>query len=843
MVSIWVKCNCWSIQLTVALWLLLGQGSLAEDVVKTDMNATAADRLTQIAQAELVEITNVQVELTDAGLTLRLETTGELTVPETSVAGDAVIAAIPNATLNLPDGDSFFVSNPTEGIALIDISSLPDNRVQIAITGTDAPPSLELENTAAGIIASVNPGDPTVQTPDSDSLRIVVTGEDENDYFVPNASTATRTDTPLRDIPQSIQVIPRQVIEDQQAIELDEVLTNVSGVTASSTQGNFQERFTVRGFGDTPVLRDGFRQFGFLGQSFAETANLEQVEVLKGPASILYGEIEPGGVINLVTKKPLEEGSLYEATLRFGNDVLISPQIDFSDALTADGRVRYRLNALYRHENSFRNFETDFERFFIAPVISWEIGDRTDITFQLDYTDDEAPVDTGLPAQGDGIFDISFDSIITQNDTVVESELINVGYDLEHRFSDNWTLRNAFRFSERNLDVAGGLSAAVDEETGIGPQSFAAADDRARNYTLQTNLIGKFDTGSVKHTLLFGVDLNRTDDFNLTRFDFANPVPFNIFDPVFGVFDDIDIDDVPIFRNNDIQSDRLGIFLQDQVDILDNLILLAGLRYDTIEQTTVAGPTAFSPEISETTQNDDDFTPRVGLVYQPIPEISLFGSYSQSFTPNSATDSSGDPLGPEQGEGFEFGVKAELLEDRLFATLAYFDITKQNVATPDPDDMFSSVATGEQKSQGIEFDLIGEILPGWNIVASYAYIDAEVSEDNTDIVGNRLFNTPEHSASLWTTYEIQHGNLQGLGFGGGFVFVDERQGDLANSFTADSYFLTNAALFYRRDNWRVALNFNNLFDVDYISATNNSRGFNNDVGDPFEVRASVSVEF
>ncbi|MBE9170813.1 TonB-dependent receptor [Pleurocapsales cyanobacterium LEGE 06147] len=272
--------------------------------------------------------------------------------------------------------------------------------------------------------------------------------------------------------------------------------------------------------------------------------------------------------------------------------------------------------------------------------------------------------------------------------------------------------------------------------------------------------------------------------------------------------------------------------------------MLAGVRYETVEQNTINNPTDLDPESSETTQNDDDFTPRVGLVYQPIPELSLYGSYSQSFTPNSDTTSSGDPLEPEQGEGFEFGVKSEILEGKLFASLAYFNITKQNVATPDPIDPFASVATGEQQSQGIEFDLSGEILPGWNIIASYSYIDAEVTADtNPDIVGNRLFNVPKHSASLWTTYEIQTGNLQGLGFGVGFNYVREREGDLENSFEVDSYFLTNAAIFYQRNNWRFALNFENLFDINYIEATSNRRLTQIEPGDPFTVIGSISIKF
>lgn len=178
------------------------------------------------------------------------------------------------------------------------------------------------------------------------------------------------------------------------------------------------------------------------------------------------------------------------------------------------------------------------------------------------------------------------------------------------------------------------------------------------------------------------------------------------------------------------------------------------------------------------------------------------------------------------------------------ATLSYFDITKQNVATSDPIFFGFSIATGEQKSQGFEFDMTGEILPGWNIIAAYAYTDAEISEDNTpELSGNRLFNVPKHSASLWTTYTIQSGNLQGLGFGIGFNYVGEREGDLDNSFQVDSYFLTNAAIFYRRDNWRFALNFKNIFDIDYIEAVESSRLFSNLPGDPFTVIGSVSVEF
>ncbi|NET39361.1 MAG: TonB-dependent siderophore receptor, partial [Cyanothece sp. SIO1E1] len=508
------------------------------------------------------------------------------------------------------------------------------------------------------------------------------------------------------------------------------------------------------------------------------------------------------------------------------------------------GSLSYRLNALYRTEESFRDFDQDFERFFAAPVLSWQIGDRTDLTVQLEYSDFEGIFETGLPAFGDSIVDVPFTSISGEPDDFVEIESINVGYKLEHRFNENWRLQNAFRFIRKDILDVGAIPVLVDESTGILLRGFNQQVRDPQDFGLQTSVMGEFATGSVEHTLLFGIDLNRSEERDTAQFsDFEDFQPLNIFDPVFGTFDGVDPATLPIFRDADLQSDRLGIFLQDQLYIFDNLIVLAGVRYDTVEQTTISLPNAFEPTTSKTVQNDDAVTPRVGIVYQPMPQVSLYGSYSQSFVPSFATTSSGEPLEPERGEGFELGVKTELFGGGLLATLAYFDITKQNVATTDPNNIFASVATGEQRSRGIELDFTGEILPGWKILASYAYIDAKVTEDNDIPVGNRLFNTPKNSANLWTTYEIQQGRFQGLGFGGGFNFVGERVGDLANSFKVDSYVLTNAAVFYRRNRWRVALNIRNLFDVNHIVATQNIRESLNEPGLPFTIIGSVAVQF
>jgi iron complex outermembrane receptor protein len=511
--------------------------------------------------------------------------------------------------------------------------------------------------------------------------------------------------------------------------------------------------------------------------------------------------------------------------------------------LTEDGRLLYRFNALYRQEAGAQDYDTNFNRFFIAPTLAWKIGDRTDLTVNLEYVKDDDPVKIGTVAFGEGIADIPLERVFNNPEASQSKDSLNIGYTFEHSFSDNWQLRNQFRFiSGNNRTNPYSYPDVLDESTGILDRFLRAYEDESKNYALYTNIRGKFNTGSVKHNLLFGVDVSRQESEQVSRFDldleFSTPI--NIFDPVYSAVPEPDVEDIPIEVDFETTLNQLGIYLQDKIELLDNLIVAAGVRYDTFEQDSIdTGPFA-----SETSQTDSAVTPNVGIVYQPIEPISLYTSYSRSFLPAEDLDTEGEFLEPETGEGFDVGIKAELMENRLAGTLAFFDITKQNVATTDPNDPNALIATGEQRSRGVDFDLGGEILPGWNILASYAYIDAEVTEDNdATLVGNKLTGIPEHSLSFWTTYEIQSGGLQGLGFGGGFNFVGARQGGLPNSFEVDNYFLTNAAIFYRRNNWQANLNIDNLFDVGYIESVGSSRTYGILPGNPFTLRASVSVEF
>lgn len=511
---------------------------------------TIAEWLTPIAQASVVQVTEVRLNPTDAGIEVILTTPdGQLPIPATSVLGNALIADIPNAVLSLPDEDEFLAAEPAVGIALVSVTNLSENRVRVAITGTEAPPTAEVRTEAQGLVLSVAPG------ADEDEIQVLVTGEQDDDYFVPDASTATRTDTPILEIPQSIQVIPRQVLEDQQVTRLDEALQNSSSVIYNSTDTSSDVNFSIRGFDQAPVLQDGFRQYDFT--EIPEVANIERIEVLRGPSSILYGDIQPGGVINLVTEKPLSD-PFYEAEFQAGSFGLIRPQIDISGPLTADERLLYRLNAVYSRRDGFRDFDQEFEQFFIAPVLAWEINDRTNLSLELQLSEREQPWDFGTIAFGDEVIDTPRDRIFNEPDDFIRRDFLSIRFALDHQFSDDWSIRNAFRFSDsRVFSDKISIPLAFNQATGLLSRIFALDDFDSQNFALQTNVVGEFATGSVEHALLFGVDLSRT---NTSQFASANftPFPINVFNPNYGV-NRPDLN--TLLFDRDTEEDRLGIYL------------------------------------------------------------------------------------------------------------------------------------------------------------------------------------------------------------------------------------------------------------------------------------------
>jgi iron complex outermembrane recepter protein len=793
----------------------------------------------------LVEVTAVKATPTDKGVELILQTTqGEDLQITNRSADNNFIADIPNAQLRLPSGDGFIFRSekPIEGITEITVTNLDANTIRVTVIGEVGLPTAELFDTDEGLIFGLTPVVSSAQTPQlpaepegetqteqpstpDQPIELVVTGEQDR-YSVPNATTATRTDTPLRDIPQSIQVVPRQVLEDRQVIRASEALRNVSGVQRGNTVGGISEVFNIRGFQQFGGnLRDGFRD---TFTPLVETANLERIEALKGPASLLYGNLDPGGVINYVTKQPLSE-PFYAAGLQVGSFGLVRPTLDLSGPLNPEGTLLYRLNTAYERGGNFRNFDTEVERFFISPVVTWKISDRTDVTFEFEYLNDQRPFDRGLIAIGTGVANIPFDRALGELDDSSERTNLLAGYRLEHSFNDNWTLRNRFRFSYEDFTLANADPSRLNQQTGELSRDYIISDSEARTFALQTELIGKFATGSVEHKLLFGVDLSW--DTREGAVLFAAAPSINIFNPVYGIAPLPPRDQFPFNFPNRTETNSFGIFLQDQITLAENLKLLVGGRFDNINQTTLTSE-----------RKSQAFSPRAGIVYQPIEPISLYASFSRSFQPNIRTRVDGSLLEPVRGTQYEVGVRGEFLNSRLITNLAAYEITRSNLAITDPDNPRFAIPSGEQRSRGIELDVTGQVLPGWNIIASYAYTDARVTRDNNLQPGNLLDGVPFNSASLWSTYEIQTGDFQGLGFGLGLFYVGERQGDLNNSFQVPSYVRTDASIFYRRNNWRAGININNLFNVDYIEATGQRRD-RIDPGAPFTVRGTLSVEF
>ena len=828
-----------------------------------EFSSTSAQMLVQSPAPEaaplskVIQVTRVQANPIDKGVEIILQTAqGEQLQINNRSADNNFIADIPNAQLRLPSGDAFIFRSekPVEGITEITVTNLDANTIRVTVTGEVGLPKVELFDSNEGLIFSLTPAvtatqpepeQPASETPpetpsaqNDQPIELIVTGEQDS-YRVPNASVGTRTDTPLRDIPQSIQVVSQEVLRDQNVNNLNEALRNVSGVTTNTPSEAFgSAEYTIRGFSTSSrtgssFLRNGLREGGDILSDF--TPNIERIEALLGPASVLYGGANPGGTINIVTKQPLRD-PFYALDATIGSYDFYQGAIDLSGPLNDSRKLLYRLNVGYQNTGSFIDFY-DRSIFTISPVVSVAIGERTRLVLEGEYTKRSTLTYLGLPAVGTVLPNpngqIPRARFTGEPEGAIDTSLTRVGYRLEHQFSNNWSLQNVFwariqrnRPENEFYPIIVGLA---DDNRTLNRNAIINTVDYD-DYDLATNLTGKFSTGSIKHQLLLGVDLS-SSFLGFKRS--TAPAPINIFNPVYGLV----TGPFAFAFDGEGLTKTLGIYVQDQVTLTENLKLLLGGRFDLFDQT--------NRFLSNTTsQSGDAFTPRVGIVYQPIEPISLYASYSRSFFPNSGTTFDGSPFQPERGTQYEVGVKADL-NDRLSVILAFYDLTRSNVLTddPDPDPAHSdfSVQTGEQRSRGAELSISGEIIPGWNIIAGYAYTNAEITQDNTFTVGNRLNNVPENAFNLWTSYEIQRGTLQGFGLGLGFFYVAERQGDLDNSFQLPSYLRTDAAIFYKRDRFRTAVNFRNLFNVDYFESTSGlSQVY---PGAPFTVQGTISWQF
>ena len=656
--------------------------------------------------------------------------------------------------------------------------------------------------------------------------------EPANTYAVTNATTASKIEIPLLETPQAVSVVPETLLRDQNVRKLEDALYNVAGVTVGGYYSDW-DYYRIRGFDAAfTTYFDGLR--GDYSMN-AETYGLERIEVVKGPASPLYGQGPLGGMVNLVSKRPRPEPFAdYQFTL--GSWQFYEPAVDLNTPLNEDRTVYARLTALYRNQGSFIDFAHS-DRVFIAPALTWEISPQTSVTFLTHFLKDWTLTAMPLPARGTVLpnpnGEIPINRFIGEPDSGrTEQWRAKLGYELRHQFNHIFALRQNLslnRMSQHWPNLYYPSSLDPDGRTLLRyPYNTRETLDRV---SVDTALEAKFETGAIEHYLIGGVDYYNTRSDSTTRqIDYSDPgsySPIDLFDPVYGA-------PPPAYATTTeslTKTHLWGLYLQDHLKFFERLTLTLGGRFDWS---------------SSGDDSVNDFTPRAGITYALTPGLAVYGNYSQSFNPQwFSRDQEGSVVDPETGENFELGLKSSLLDGRLQTLLAVYQLTRENVATANvaTPDLFDSIATGEQRSRGIEVEGAFEITPGWDLTAAYTFIDAEITKDNTLPVGARLQGVPKHAFNAWMKYTFQYGPLAGLGFGLGGRYYTDQHGDATyqNMFELPAYGLMDAAIYYTRGPFRAQVNVNNVLDEEYFAGSYNELYVL--PGEPINVRATIGWAF
>ncbi len=675
------------------------------------------------------------------------------------------------------------------------------------------------------------------------------------DYNRPKATTATKTDTPLMQTPFSVKVVPQQVLKDQQVITVDQALRNVSGVVAGAGGTG---TFFIRGFGNYKIYRDGFLNGGEWAHT-EDLENIERVEVLKGPGSLLYGRTEPGGMVNFVTKQPLDM-PYYSFRQQFGSFDHYRTSVDATGPITDNKDLSYRFNLGYQTNRTFQEFGGN-ERLLVAPTLRWRINDSTTSTIRVEYSDIQEKGNGNVPLLGNRPAPIPRSRNLGDPWNIQDDEYVMLTLNTEHAFNENWKLRHRFNFQSYWLTMAANGGSSADPVTGdVGRAFFAQntdGDDYQHNFYNTLELNGKFDTGIAKHNLLIGGDYYHTD-YRATMAGFGfNPALYdgtNIYKPRHqNTPPSLLPTDVSYFTAT---TPWFGVYAQDQIDLPYNFHVLAGLRYDNAESSGSSAGEFGSGD--EPDSSFDKVSPRGGLVWQPLPELSLYGNYSENFGASNFIGRNGQPLPPQTAQQWEVGIKTELLDGRFNASLAYFDLKKRNL--PMPVNQLINRSIGEAESRGLEFDFQGEVLPGWNIIGNYAYTpfaktikDAAYIYDvnfnpiglNDGNTGKRLNNAPVHNGNLWTTYEFQQGMLNGLKLGAGVQTISQREIGYGEAAQAPGYVTFNlmASKLWKvgKTNITTQLNVDNVLDKTYTSRIYSYGP--TDYGAPLSFMGAVKVEY
>jgi len=648
-----------------------------------------------------------------------------------------------------------------------------------------------------------------------DEVQVRSDRQPDSGYNPPTATSATKIEAPLRDIPQTVNVVPQSLLRDQVAQSMQDALKAVPGVGFSHGDGQ-RDQVTIRGFSAiADQFVDGLRDDALY---FRDLSNIEQIEVLKGPASVLYGRGSSGGLINRITKKP--GVNLSEVGLTLGRWNQRRGEFDLARA-PQDSAVSYRLTGAVERADSYRD-QQFLDRKALAASVLIKPSSDTSVLLQADYLKDSRLTDFGIPAFQGRPVNVSpgtyYGAANARDVDVSRAEVASLGATLNHRISDSLSLRNALRYYDYSLDRNNTLVGSVNEKAMTASLTRGNVQRDESGFFNQTELSQKLEFAGMKHQLLYGFEFGRQSK-DLLSYSRANVATVSLFNPVLPTLP-LRIDGKPAADNHSVFK-VASAYLQDLVTISPQWKALAGVRYDRFQQETHERQPG-KPDLSRT---DTAWSPRVGLVYQPSSAWSYYASWSKSFQPSGETfalAANNAQLAPEKTTSQEVGVKWDLPDGKASITASLFKLERTNIKSVDPTSN-TVVPLGVQRTNGLELTFAGEIAPSWQVWAGYAFLDGEMTtspavDSGQPVQGKRPTLTPRQSANLWVTKALGHG----FGLGGGLNYVGARFANPGNTVTLPGYTTVDAMAYYRMGPWDVQLKLNNLLNRRYIVAGHGS---------------------
>lgn len=647
-------------------------------------------------------------------------------------------------------------------------------------------------------------------------------------YRAKRSASATRTDTPIDEIPQAISVVPAQVLEDLGSSRIDRALDFAGGVSRQNNFGGLTFlNYSVRGFTTGELYRNGFA-INRGSYSSPDASAIERLEVLKGPAAALYGRGDPGGLVNIVTKRPQQEAfTQFKASA--GRWDRYRSSLDVNTPLNDEGTLLSRVNLAVEDNGSFRDHVGN-QRQIVNPSLSWQLSPDTLLMIDSEFSRTDSVFDRGIPAVDGKMGAVKRSTFLGEpNDGKIRNDNQLLQVSLEHYLSDAWKLRLASHYSQGTLDGNSSEPSRL-----IGDQVTRFYRERSFEWNdsiTQAELHGQFDLAGWQHQALLGLEYENYRNSqkypqSVTGLGYGQ----DIYNPIYGQ------PKPPIVNPNDFHehTESYALNLQDQITFSERWSGLLGVRLERFEQTALNRSTRVSNE-----QTKEVATPRAGVLYQLTPEVGVFANASMSFKPN-AIGAQGQVFKPEKGLGYETGLKLDLFDSRLGATVALFHIDKENVLTADPNNPGDSIAAGKARSQGLDLQVSGQITDALRVIGAYAYIDAEVTKDNSIPEGSDLLGIARNSASLMGVYQFQGGSLQGSELGAAVNYVGDRSGQTGSNFELPAYTTVDLlARWQATKDLNLGLNLNNLFDRKYYE-----RSFNNVwvmPGDPRNLSVSLTL--